>query len=93
MAALAEAMAISTSQLRRKMDAYYERTPVQLIRYRRLQAGAELLNDRADATIGEVAYAVGFNSQSYFSRAFKDAFGAAPSSYRRQQARSDEDNE
>lgn len=89
-AALAEAMAMSTSQLRRKMDRYYERTPVQLIRHWRLEAGAELLKDRPDVTIGEIAYAVGFNSQSYFSRAFKDAFGASPSSYRRQHASPEE---
>ncbi len=89
-AELAEAMALSTSQLRRKVNTYYDRTPVQLIRYRRLESGAALLHDRPDATVGEVAYAAGFNSQSYFSRAFKEAFGASPSAYRKQQVRSDE---
>jgi AraC-like DNA-binding protein len=64
------------------MKEAYDRTPVQLIRRRRLEAGARLLEEREDVTIGEVAYAVGFNSQSYFSRSFRDEFGAPPSEYR-----------
>ncbi|MCS3656522.1 hybrid sensor histidine kinase/response regulator transcription factor [Salinibacter ruber] len=79
---LAAATALSASQLRRRMKAMYDRTPVQLIRHRRLEAGARLLQERADVTIGEVAYAVGFNSQSYFSRSFREAFGVPPSQYR-----------
>ncbi|MES3630404.1 MAG: helix-turn-helix domain-containing protein [Longimonas sp.] len=82
-AELADAMAMSPSQLRRQMDELYEHSPVQLIRYRRLEAGATLLKKRPDATIGEVAYAVGFNSQSYFSRSFKKAFGVSPSVFRK----------
>jgi DNA-binding response OmpR family regulator len=81
-AELATATALSTSQLRRRMKEAYDRTPVQLIRCRRLEAGAQLLEEREDVTIGEVAYAVGFNSQSYFSRSFRDEFGVPPSEYR-----------
>jgi len=33
---------------------------------------------------GEVAYAAGFNSQSYFSRSFRDEFGTSPSRYRKE---------
>jgi DNA-binding response OmpR family regulator len=79
---LATEVALSASQLRRRMKEMYDYTPVQLIRRRRLEAGARLLRDRPDATIGEVAYAVGFNSQSYFSRSFRDEFGTSPSQYR-----------
>jgi len=81
-AELAAATALSPSQLRRRMKEAYDRTPVQLIRRRRLEAGARLLREREDVTIGEVAYAVGFNSQSYFSRSFRDEFGVPPSEYR-----------
>lgn len=81
---LASSTALSSSQLRRRMKEAYDRTPVQLIRRRRLEAGAQLLREREDATIGEVAYAVGFNSQSYFSRSFRDEFGTSPSRYRSQ---------
>jgi len=79
---LAAATALSASQLRRRMKEAYDRTPVQLIRRRRLEAGARLLQEQGDVTIGEVAYAVGFNSQSYFSRSFRDEFGVPPSQYR-----------
>jgi len=79
---LAAATALSASQLRRRMKELYDRTPVQLIRRRRLEAGARLLQEQGDVTIGEVAYAVGFNSQSYFSRSFRDEFGVPPSQYR-----------
>ncbi|WP_263784338.1 hybrid sensor histidine kinase/response regulator transcription factor [Salinibacter grassmerensis] len=79
---LAAATALSASQLRRRMKEAYDRTPVQLIRRRRLEAGAQLLQEREDVTIGEVAYAVGFNSQSYFSRSFRDEFGVPPSQHR-----------
>jgi len=81
-AELAAATALSASQLRRRMKTIYDRTPVQLIRRRRLEAGARLLKEREDVTIGEVAYAVGFNSQSYFSRSFRDEFDVPPSEYR-----------
>lgn len=81
---LASETALSPSQLRRRMRDEYDCTPVQLIRRRRLEAGARLLREREEATIGEVAYAVGFNSQSYFSRSFRDEFGVSPSQYRSQ---------
>jgi AraC-like DNA-binding protein len=45
------------------------------------------LREREDATIGEVAYAVGFNSQSYFSRSFREEFGTSPSRYRKEGVR------
>ena len=40
-------------------------------------------SDLAEATIGKVAYAVGFNSQSYVSRTFCEEFGPFPSAYRK----------
>ena len=44
----------------------------------RLQKGKELVQT-TDKTISEIAYDVGFNDPSYFSRAFKEEFGLAPS--------------
>jgi len=44
----------------------------------RLQQAKELLQT-TDKTISEVAYDVGFNDPSWFSRAFKEEFGFSPS--------------
>ncbi len=52
----------------------------QFINKFRLEKAKEmLLNNKG--SISEIAYACGFNSLSYFSRAFKDKYGKTPSSY------------
>jgi DNA-binding response OmpR family regulator len=56
-------------------------TPSDLLRRSRLERAAALLGEE-EGTIAEVAYGVGFNSVSHFSRAFRDAFGVTPSAYR-----------
>ena len=35
-----------------------------------------------NATVTDVAYAVGFNSLSYFCRCFQDGYGVTPAAYR-----------
>ena len=81
---LAEAAAVSRRHLTKKVKETFERTPSRLIREIRLEAGAALLEDDT-GTISEVAYAVGFNSLSYFSRSFKEHFGVSPSAYRKEE--------
>lgn len=78
---LADAVALSPSQLQRKVKALTDRTPVQLIRVIRLERAAQLLDQDA-GTITEIAYAVGFNSYSHFARSFKEYFGQSASAYR-----------
>ncbi len=77
---LAEEVGLARRTLTRKVKDEFEQTPNDLIRAARLERGAELLGEDA-GTISEVAYAVGFNSLSYFSRRFKEHFGVSPSSY------------
>ncbi|MEM7787095.1 MAG: response regulator, partial [Bacteroidota bacterium] len=77
---LAEAVGLSGSQLRRRMQALYGQSPSQVVRAYRLQQGAGLLA-RQTGTVAEVAYAVGFNSVSYFTRAFGEAYGQTPTEY------------
>lgn len=79
-AALAEAAALSESQLQRKVKALTEQTPVQLIRTMRLERAAQLLEQEA-GNITEIAYAVGFNSYAHFARSFKQHFGQSASEY------------
>jgi AraC-like DNA-binding protein/AmiR/NasT family two-component response regulator len=45
---------------------------------------AKALLDNPSASITDIGYTVGFNSPSYFARAFRNAFGVSPSEYRAQ---------
>jgi AraC-like DNA-binding protein len=47
----------------------------------RVEEGARLLTE-GSATVTDVAYAVGFNSLSYFCRCFQQAYGVTPAAYR-----------
>ena len=76
---LAQKLHCSESQLYRKLKAISGKSTAVFIRSIRLQKGKELIQT-TNKTISEVAYDVGFNDPSYFSRAFKDEFGSNPSS-------------
>jgi len=75
---LAKKLIISDSQLYRKTKAITGKSPAVFIRSIRLQHAKEMLTI-SDKTVSEVAYDVGFNDPSWFSRAFKDEFGFSPS--------------
>lgn len=73
---------MSRTQMNRKLKALLNQTPSDLIRTFRLQRAAELI--RKDAgNMAEIAYQVGFSSQSYFTRAFQEAFHCSPLEYKR----------
>lgn len=74
---LAEAMAMSRSQLHRKMKALVAETPVRYIRKVRLHRGRELLTS-TDLTVAEVGYQVGFSSPAYFTKSYREEFGEVP---------------
>jgi len=75
---LAKKLHISESQLYRKIKAITEKSTAVFIRSIRLQYAKELLSSH-DKSVSEIAYEVGFNDPSWFSRAFKDEFGFSPS--------------
>ena len=75
---LARAVAMSRSQLHRKLVALTGQSPSEVLRNTRLLRAKELLQKRA-ATPSEVAFQVGFNSHTYFSKCFKEEFGISPS--------------
>jgi AraC-like DNA-binding protein len=79
--ALAQAIAMSRSQLHRKLTSLAGLTPVQFIRDFRLRQARELLTT-TDLTIAEVAYRTGFSDPGYFSRLFQQECGQSPSAYR-----------
>lgn len=74
----AREVAMSRSQLHRKLVALTGQSPSEVLRNTRLLRAKELLQKRA-ATPSEVAFKVGFNSHTYFSKCFKEEFGISPS--------------
>lgn len=77
---IANLMHISRPTLYRKIREISAMTPNDLIRITRLKRAAELLL-QSDMKIYEIAEAVGFRSQSYFSTNFISQFGVSPSKY------------
>lgn len=71
---------MSRAQLYRKIHAVSGQSVKEFIRIIRLKKAAELLIS-SDMTISEIAYNVGFNSQSYFTTSFTEYFGINPSKY------------
>jgi signal transduction histidine kinase/ligand-binding sensor domain-containing protein/DNA-binding response OmpR family regulator len=71
---------ISRSVIYIKVEALTGQSVNEFIRNIRLKKSTSLLMQK-DCNITEVAYAVGFNSQSYFSRCFTKRFGRSPKDY------------
>jgi DNA-binding response OmpR family regulator len=76
---LSAEMAMSRSQLHRKLHALTNESCSQFIRTFRLQRAMELLK-RKSASVSEIAFKVGFSSPSYFNKCFVQQFGCIPSS-------------
>ena len=76
----ANEMAVSRSQLFRKIKAMTNQTVQEFIMTLRLNKAAELLLT-GEYTIGEIALLCGFSDPSNFTRSFTKKFGATPSHY------------
>ena len=74
-------VAMSHSQLLRKITALTGLTPNQFIRHIRLHKAKLLLQD-PETSIHEVAYSTGFKDPAYFSRVFKKEFGVTPQEWK-----------
>lgn len=71
---------MSRVHLHRKLKALTNQSPGELIRTFRLTRAARLL-EQQHGNISDVAYAVGFNSLTYFTKCFREHFGQTPSEY------------
>ncbi len=69
--------AMSRSTFQRAVKEHYNCSPLAYLKEQRLLLAKELL-DQKEGSIADVGYAVGFNSISYFNRAFKEQFGKNP---------------
>jgi len=79
---LADEVSMSSVQLYRKLKAITGHSPNDLVRSIRLERAASLLDQRV-GNIAEVAYQVGFNNLSYFSKCFREKFNQTPSEFLR----------
>lgn len=78
---LGNAIAMSRSQVHRKLKALTNQSATKFIRDYRLYRAADLLKQKA-GNVTEIAIQVGFGSQTYFSKCFQDLFGCSPTEYR-----------
>ena len=73
-------MRMGRVQIHRKLRALTGKSASGFIRTLRLMRAASLLQQRF-GNVTEVAYEVGFNNLSYFSKSFRKQFGASPAHY------------
>jgi AraC-like DNA-binding protein len=79
-ASLGDAVAMSTSQLYRKVIALCGMSPVSLLKGFRLGKAKELMRKQR-FSISEITFASGFASPSYFTKCFKKKYGLLPMAY------------
>ena len=73
-------MHMSRTQLHRKLKAITGMSASEFVRSQRLKLAINLM-EKSDATISEIAYQVGFNAPSYFSKCFKEVYNCTPNEY------------
>ncbi len=73
-------LGMSRTQIFRKIQALTGYSASEFVRVVRLNHAAEMLRNKA-GSVSEVAYSVGFNNLSYFSKCFKERFGTTPGRY------------
>ncbi len=77
---LAQGMAVSQPTLNRKIRSITGKTPLEVLTEYRLNTALKILRDtNSDTNVSDVAYDVGFNDPSYFTKKFRDFFGYLPS--------------
>jgi YesN/AraC family two-component response regulator len=79
---LCRELGMSRTNLHRKLKALTDSSATEFIRKMRLERASRLLLE-GKHSVSEVAYQVGFESLSYFSKSFQEEFGTSPSEYTR----------
>jgi len=80
--ALYPLLGMSRTSFYRKVKALTGSSASHFVRAVRIEQAKELLKQRPDMQIAEVAYATGFMDPSYFGRVFKEVAGIAPGDFR-----------
>jgi AraC-like DNA-binding protein len=80
-ASLAATACMSRSAFAKEFSSRFGMTPMEFVVKTRLRHASELLR-ATGLPVKQVAASVGFSSRSHFSRAFRECYGADPSSFR-----------
>ncbi|GHC21639.1 helix-turn-helix transcriptional regulator [Aidingimonas halophila] len=80
---LASLCALSPGHFHTRFRDLFGMTPMAYVQQRRLAHAARLIQD-SRLPLGDIAQRVGFHDQGSFSRAYRRAYGKAPSVHRRQ---------
>ena len=76
----AREVGMSRSNLHRKLQALTNQPTHEFLRTLRLKRAAQLLK-KSSGSVTEIAYAVGFNNLSHFTKIFRKHFGQTPSDF------------
>ena len=76
----AHEVGMSRSNLHRKLQALTNQPTHEFLRTLRLKRAAQLLK-KSSGSVTDVAYAVGFNNLSHFTKIFRQHFGQTPSEF------------
>jgi AraC family transcriptional activator of pyochelin receptor len=83
---LARRVGVNDFKLKQGFQQVFKTTPFGYLREQRLRLAQQLLND-TEMRVEEVAIAVGYQSRSSFTAAFRRQFGITPKARRRQKSR------
>ncbi len=84
LAELADAAGMSRTAFAKAFVEAFGQTPIDFVQKARLHRAAQLLA-ATELSVKIIAASLGFASRSYFSRAFRRAYGASPAAYRKHQ--------
>jgi signal transduction histidine kinase/ligand-binding sensor domain-containing protein/DNA-binding response OmpR family regulator len=73
-------LAMSRVHLYKKLHSLTGKTPIEFIRFIRIQRAAQLLT-KSNLTVSEIAYQVGFNHPKYFTKYFREVYKMLPSQF------------
>ena len=82
LADIAASGAVGQSKCCKLFAKYFSKTPNSYLTQYRLNKSTALLKN-TDMTVTEIAYAVGFNSSSYYAEALRKWYGKSPTDYRK----------
>ena len=76
----ASSVGMSRMQLHRKLKSLLGVSATEFLRNKRLKTAITLL-EKGNGNVSEIAYAVGFNDVSYFSKCFKEIYNQTPKDF------------